>query len=514
MRGEIWGPVAGAIHGAILPRGASATTLLWSIAGTTQITEEAADATYTVSYVNAMSPGQSATIAVASAAGAATDGVDYTGAATTLTFTAGGATAKTLAATIIEDTIVEGAEDFRVTLASPSVGQLATSQVTTSIADEDASLLAWSISGPTSVDEGDAGTYTVGYTGATLAPGQQATVTVATASGALSWPDASAGSDYTALSTVLTFTGGGVTATTVAVSTIDDTDVEGTEDFRVTIGGVSGGSLAVSQANTAIADGYAGASTFLLDSVSGTAVQAYSMRKLRAAYAGNCVRLRRSTDGAESDFGFNGSGDLDTEAIASWLGAASGSVMTWYDQSGNGRNAEQAHVLHQPSYGASLINAGPAIGFVSNDRFAMSRPSPSATWTSFAVVKKDNAADGMVLCDNVQNRQHRINASGGANVSLYAGTMLSLAYGGDVTVPHLYEWENRGSNVAQIWVDGSSLGTGDPGTGSLGSDEIGTLTVGSAFINGKIAEVIVFHPNLSGGDRTMAEADIMSYWGL
>lgn len=255
MRGEILGPVAGAIHGAILPRGASTTTLLWSIAGTTQITEEAADATYTVSYVNAMAPGQSATIAVASAAGAAADGLDYTGAATTLTFTAGGATAKTLAVTIIEDTIVEGAEDFRVTLASPSVGQLATSQATTSIADEDASLLAWSISGPTSVDEGDAGTYTVGYTGATLAPGQQATVTVATASGALSWPDASAGSDYTALSTVLTFTGGGATAKTVAVSTIDDTDVEGTEDFRVTIGGVSGGSLAVSQANTAIADG-------------------------------------------------------------------------------------------------------------------------------------------------------------------------------------------------------------------------------------------------------------------
>ena len=52
----------------------------------------------------------------------------------------------------------------------------------------------------------------------------------------------------------LTFTGGGATSKTVAVSTIDDTIVEGTEDYTVTLSGQSVGDLGTSQANTAIVD--------------------------------------------------------------------------------------------------------------------------------------------------------------------------------------------------------------------------------------------------------------------
>jgi hypothetical protein len=45
------------------------------------------------------------------------------------------------------------------------------------------------------------------------------------------------------------------------------------------------------------------AASLLLDTYSGAAV-AYSLRKLRTAYSGSAIRVRRSSDNAEQDFGF------------------------------------------------------------------------------------------------------------------------------------------------------------------------------------------------------------------
>ena len=77
---------------------------------------------------------------------------------------------------------------------------------------------------------------------------------------------------------------------------------------------------------------------------------AYGMRRLRSAYIGSLLRLRRGSDNVESDFGALSNGDLDAAAIATWLGAASGYVTTWYDQSGNGYNAVQTTAANQPLY--------------------------------------------------------------------------------------------------------------------------------------------------------------------
>lgn len=84
-----------------------------------------------------------------------------------------------------------------------------------------------------------------------------------------------------------------------------------------------------------------------------SAAGAYSIRKLRTAYTGNCVRVRRSSDNAESDFGFVGS-DLDTASLLSFVGANDGFVTTWYDQSGNVNNLVQTTAARQPQ----IVSAG------------------------------------------------------------------------------------------------------------------------------------------------------------
>ena len=98
----------------------------------------------------------------------------------------------------------------------------------------------------------------------------------------------------------------------------------------------------------------AAAANPLLDDYPGASV-AYSLRKLDKDYAGSAIRVRRSNDNAESDIGFTSSGDLDTATLKTFVGANSGFVTTWYDQSGNtGRNATQATAANQPR----IVNSG------------------------------------------------------------------------------------------------------------------------------------------------------------
>lgn len=74
---------------------------------------------------------------------------------------------------------------------------------------------------------------------------------------------------------------------------------------------------------------------------------AYSLRRLRTAYSGNAIRIRRSNDNAEQDIGFS-SNTLDTAAISSFVGSNNAFVTTWYDQSGNGVDLTQTTAGKQP----------------------------------------------------------------------------------------------------------------------------------------------------------------------
>ena len=79
-------------------------------------------------------------------------------------------------------------------------------------------------------------------------------------------------------------------------------------------------------------------------------VGAYALRRLFGLYAGPQVRLRRSTDNAETDVYFNINGSIQNLNLTTWLGGGTGYVTTWYDQSGNGNNVTQATTSKQPKY--------------------------------------------------------------------------------------------------------------------------------------------------------------------
>jgi hypothetical protein len=61
------------------------------------------------------------------------------------------------------------------------------------------------------------------------------------------------------------------------------------------------------------------AQPLLLDLYPNAAV-AYSLRKLRNAYSGSAIRVRKAVDNAEQDFGFDSSGNLDVNSIENFVG--------------------------------------------------------------------------------------------------------------------------------------------------------------------------------------------------
>jgi hypothetical protein len=107
------------------------------------------------------------------------------------------------------------------------------------------------------------------------------------------------------------------------------------------------------------------------------AAAAYSLRKLRTAYSGSAIRVRASTSGAEGDVSFDVNSTISASSTVTvtavgtsglsigqqvtfstfWNAGGSNQnvfVTTWYDQSGNAKNATQATQASQPQ----IVNSG------------------------------------------------------------------------------------------------------------------------------------------------------------
>lgn len=135
------------------------------------------------------------------------------------------------------------------------------------------------------------------------------------------------------------------------------------------------------------------------------AAAAYSVRLLRGAhYTSSAIRVRRSNDNAEQDIGFTTAGELNTSALATFVGANSGFVVTWYDQSGNANNATQTTPANQPR----IVNAG-VIDSVngktsfrfdgSNDTLQLTNTitPPSGIYTAYGIGKRLSSGNSFTI---------------------------------------------------------------------------------------------------------------------
>lgn len=98
-----------------------------------------------------------------------------------------------------------------------------------------------------------------------------------------------------------------------------------------------------------------GTITPALDGYDTTPTHAYGLAQLLASYSGALVRVRRSSDDTEQDFGFAaGTKHLDAAALLAFVGGGSGYVTKWYNQGSAGSSVDQGTVSAQPR----IVNAG------------------------------------------------------------------------------------------------------------------------------------------------------------
>lgn len=176
---------------------------------------------------------------VATANGTAASGSDYVAKALTGQRIAIGATSKLFAVTINGDTVIEPNESFTVNLSNATGADIADSQATGTITNDDVAATPTVSIADASVVEGNSGTKTVTFT-VSVSPTASGTVSydIATSNGT-----AVAGSDYLASALTGQSVSAGSASNTFVVTINGDASNEADETFTVNVSNVVGANL-------------------------------------------------------------------------------------------------------------------------------------------------------------------------------------------------------------------------------------------------------------------------------
>lgn len=158
----------------------------------------------------------------------------------------------------------------------------------------------------------------------------------------------------------------------------------------------------------------ASAATKPLDGYTTSLWAAWSTRQLLTSYTGNLIRVKRSSDSTEQDIGQIG-GLLDEAALAAFVGANTGYIVTYYDQSGNGRD-NSVTIGNGPSIvvsGTIQRMSGIACGLWTSTRSCL-RTSGKPTSGTYISTINTSEAQGMLVSE--------VAAGGG---TIFAGAWLS-----------------------------------------------------------------------------------------
>jgi hypothetical protein len=266
---------------------------------------------------------------------------------------------------------------------------------------------------------------------------------------------------------------------------------------------------------------------YLLDDYSGAAA-AYSLRKLRSAYTGNAIRVRRAVGSpSETDIGFVNN-ELDVATLESFCSGTNGFVTTWYDQSGNARNATQTTAVNQPQIvsAGSIINESskPTLQFDGVNHFLKFNGSTITGQNNLSLISVSkttfNGTNTQFVLSVGQATTNRAaglayNANENMNLFIWAGV--------DTTSSSSY-LNTRILSFAKILNTNTSLSINSTNTttntaASGFSIQNNTITISSnpgvpqQYLNGNCQELIIYFANQSS-IQTGIETNINDFYSI
>jgi hypothetical protein len=277
----------------------------------------------------------------------------------------------------------------------------------------------------------------------------------------------------------------------------------------------------------------------LLDTLSVAPTGAYSLRKCRKNYGGAAISLRRASDSAVTDIGFDGSGNLDTAAIGAFCAGSVGTIATWYDQSGHGSNMAPFATTHEYRiYSGSATdtkggNSKPAALMTDNSRgYAVGISTQSGTVYSGVLVgsftntvtssapRYLSVGSGSSADSNSSTRALLIYRLGSATpaatwASLRNSVQMSTAAGAYDTqaqVMSVFDGTNHTMYVNNSAGTPVSTASSFRFSVLLMSEAQGNTTWQSV-TNGTISEAFFFSAALGSTDRSTLHTDQAAYYG-
>lgn len=258
----------------------------------------------------------------------------------------------------------------------------------------------------------------------------------------------------------------------------------------------------------------------ILDHVPNAAA-AYSLRRLSNSFAGPVVKVRRSSDSTLADFT---SDEVADGTLAAWCGAGDGLVDTWYDQSGNERDATQTTAGSQPklvSSGVVVTEGGkPALSFDGvNDRLK-SAFALSNRLCLFGVARMDATND--FVFDGYGPDPNT------CSIWSYSATQLRFLVDYGSSQRYMYRPFSLGSQFAfsltntsdevlDAYINGSNTetqaGTTSGSGAAMNGVSLGCSGIDGHFLLGTISEIVVYESDMTAS-RELAEGEMAWHYGL
>jgi hypothetical protein len=258
--------------------------------------------------------------------------------------------------------------------------------------------------------------------------------------------------------------------------------------------------------------------TGLLDTYSGAAA-AYSLRLLDSTYTGDAIRVRRASDNTEQDIGFDGNGDLDTSALATFCAGTDGFVKVWYDQANSAdlirtTTSNQCKIYDSstgvltfnglPGMVADPLSSGSTFFLIASgqltDNYHTNNDNTIAAVTSKISgthTKNFNLSTSLFWYFRFGNQTRHQTPTGVFNTSVTSGPQfLHLSY--------------RDSNAVSIYHNGSLVQTGTD-TAAIPSQTNQLQLTGT---NTDVWQEIVIWNTSKSSDRTGIETNINDYYSI
>lgn len=282
----------------------------------------------------------------------------------------------------------------------------------------------------------------------------------------------------------------------------------------------------------------------LLDLYPDALVAFSTARRLRALYSGPLFRVRRSSDNAEQDIGFDsGTGVVDVSALTTFVGANDGFVVTKYNQAvGGGLDATIGTASLQPAIVLAGVvqtigtNSRPAplwdgsAGVMGDDRLSVASLTIPGTSAVIYWASRDRFHD--------QYRVVYFYGTGGVGATefvVYApdadfGTDILRTYVGSTTgtsltipaAPLTYVGRSRVSVLSGSTLENTRINKGSEASGTAAAAaswgaaknlHLGNRSDGLGGYGGYLGEFILY-PSLSVATTNGVDDNIMNFWGI